>query len=722
MSKANQVTTARFVGAFLDELSRWGVQEVVVSPGSRSTPLAMCAFELASREPERLRVFVDADERSAGFFALGMAKASGRAVALVCTSGTATANYYPAVLEAEASRVPLIVLTGDRPERLQGLGAPQTCDQLNLYGGHVASFRQMPLATDDEAAYALARQAAREAVIAALPSGGTIVKSMRVAGVICGAPVHVNFPFEEPLVPDFEEPLPEPEPEPAAVAEGAPAQDGADGEPCACEAADAADGADAGDDAGDAEEPAADADAADVEDAAEEPAEEEPAEPYDPFAFGRRETHMSGVVCCRPALDTKQASKVGVFMRSGNAVIVAGEGACSTKGDARAVATLASVYGMPAIADPLSGLRSFDEVNVIDNYDTFIGEDGELPDDMMPRVVVRFGRYPVSKRATRMVERALAAGARQIVVDPTQTRDVNASTDLYVPVDAAEFARVMREAFRPLIAEGVPSRKTPQQLFAQRWHEANEAARDVVRSVEDAPSFEGTCVYRLLQAMPTQSCLFAANSLAIRMVDTFYLRRKRVTTVLCNRGLNGIDGTVSAGLGAAYSFKQTTLLVGDVALLHDLNALALQRELLEQGAAGAKVPSVVIVLLNNNGGGIFDTLPQSSQEPYFERLFLAPQDVDFAAVAQAFDVPYARVSGADAFEAVYRASLDVPGISIIEIPVELRGAAERLAPYQSMPEPEPEPEELPEGEEAGDVELAAGPADGGEQPEGAPVA
>ncbi|MFR3092351.1 MAG: thiamine pyrophosphate-binding protein, partial [Eggerthella lenta] len=117
--------------------------------------------------PDRLRLFVDVDERGAAYLALGLAKASGQPAAVICTSGTAVANYYPAVLEAESSRVPLIVLTGDRPARLQGLGAPQTCDQLNAYGSHVRAFRNMPEPAADAAAIALARQAAREACIAA---------------------------------------------------------------------------------------------------------------------------------------------------------------------------------------------------------------------------------------------------------------------------------------------------------------------------------------------------------------------------------------------------------------------------------------------------------------------------------------------------------------------------------------------------------------------------
>ena len=97
--EADPTASALFLGAFFDELERWGVHDVVVSPGSRSTPLAMTAYELSRRFPDRLRLFVDVDERGAAFFALGLAKASGQPAAVICTSGTAVANYYPAVLE-----------------------------------------------------------------------------------------------------------------------------------------------------------------------------------------------------------------------------------------------------------------------------------------------------------------------------------------------------------------------------------------------------------------------------------------------------------------------------------------------------------------------------------------------------------------------------------------------------------------------------------------------
>ena len=123
---------------FSDELVRCGLREVVLAPGSRSTPLAMAFYEAARQQ--RLRLHVRIDERSASFTALGLAKASRRPVAVLCTSGTAAANFHPAVIEADESGVPLLVLTADRPAELRGIGANQAIDQIKLYGAAVRWF------------------------------------------------------------------------------------------------------------------------------------------------------------------------------------------------------------------------------------------------------------------------------------------------------------------------------------------------------------------------------------------------------------------------------------------------------------------------------------------------------------------------------------------------------------------------------------------------------
>src|ERR1700710_2895690 len=129
--------TDTYIGlrAFVDELVRCGLRPACTSPGSRNTPLALTL----ARE-RRLRTTSHIDERCASFFALGVAKASGVPAALACTSGTAAANYLPAVIEAYEARVPLLVLTADRPPELRDIGAGQTIDQIKLYGSAAKGF------------------------------------------------------------------------------------------------------------------------------------------------------------------------------------------------------------------------------------------------------------------------------------------------------------------------------------------------------------------------------------------------------------------------------------------------------------------------------------------------------------------------------------------------------------------------------------------------------
>src|SRR5579871_4807393 len=129
-----------------DELARCGLREVVVAPGSRSTPLAIAFWEL--ERAGRVRLHVRIDERSAAFTALGLAKVSRHPVAVLCTSGTAAANFHPAVIEADESAVPLLVLTADRPPELRGTGASQTIDQVKMYGSAVRWFAEAGVPED----------------------------------------------------------------------------------------------------------------------------------------------------------------------------------------------------------------------------------------------------------------------------------------------------------------------------------------------------------------------------------------------------------------------------------------------------------------------------------------------------------------------------------------------------------------------------------------------
>jgi 2-succinyl-5-enolpyruvyl-6-hydroxy-3-cyclohexene-1-carboxylate synthase len=170
------------IGALVDELVRGGVGHLCLCPGSRSAPVALSA----ARHPG-MRVWTLIDERSAAFFALGMAKGLRGPVALLSTSGTAAANFFPALIEARYGRVPLVILTADRPRELRDCGAPQTIDQVRLYGDHVKWFVDVapPEATDDMLRYSRALACQAVATARERPAG----------------PVHLNVPLREPLVP-----------------------------------------------------------------------------------------------------------------------------------------------------------------------------------------------------------------------------------------------------------------------------------------------------------------------------------------------------------------------------------------------------------------------------------------------------------------------------------------------------------------------------------------
>jgi 2-succinyl-5-enolpyruvyl-6-hydroxy-3-cyclohexene-1-carboxylate synthase len=178
-----------FGETFADELVRCGLREAVLAPGSRSTPLAMAFFGAAERR--RIRLHVRIDERSASFAALGLAKASRRPVAVLCTSGTAAANFHPAVIEADESGVPLLVLTADRPGELRSTGANQAIDQVKLYGSAVRWFCEAGVPERRPGAAAYWRSLACQAWAHAAGSAGGFA-----------GPVHLNLAFRDPLTPD----------------------------------------------------------------------------------------------------------------------------------------------------------------------------------------------------------------------------------------------------------------------------------------------------------------------------------------------------------------------------------------------------------------------------------------------------------------------------------------------------------------------------------------
>lgn len=526
--------------AFAEELARSGLRRAVVSPGSRSTPLAVALW----RQGE-IEVTVIVDERSAAFFALGAAQASREPVALLCTSGTAAANYHPAVCEADESAVPLLVLTSDRPPELRGVGAGQTIDQVKLYGSAVRWFCEVGThAADDDGLLHYRSVACRALALA--------------RGEIRPGPVHLNLPFREPLAP-----LPV---EGAVTATDPLATEGRVGRPLTAVTR------------------------VDVE----------------PSAFLLEEVagHIGGAIA---------------------GVIVAGRQLDPELREP--LAHLARVSGFPILAEPTSQLRCgpHDRSRVVTAYDQLL-RDEHLARSVVPDLVLRFGEMPTSKPLRAWLA---ASGADEIVIDPLGGWN-----------EPTRRAAALLRADPTELASGWAARLEGEERPApERWLAAERAARGAleVALTEPGPITEPALHLALGRAHRDGDLVYTASSMPIRDQESFLAAEPTDALFLCNRGANGIDGLISSGIGAAQaSGRPTTIVTGDIGLLHDLGGLAALRDV--------STP-VRILVIDNGGGGIFHFLPQESAMPAdeFEALLGTPLGVDAARAAALFDLPHRRL-------------------------------------------------------------------------------
>ncbi|GAB3213094.1 2-succinyl-5-enolpyruvyl-6-hydroxy-3-cyclohexene-1-carboxylic-acid synthase [Marinactinospora thermotolerans] len=505
----------------VDELARCGLAEAVVAPGSRSTPLALALVA----HPD-IRVHVRIDERSAAFLALGLARVSRRAVALVCTSGTAAANFHPAVLEADQSGVPLLVLTADRPPELRGTGANQTVDQVALYGTAVRSFTEVGVADPVPGMRAYWRSLACRAWESA-------------AGRRPG-PVHLNLAFRDPLVPDAEEGgtrWPEP-------LEGRP-----DGRPWIASA--------------------------------------------------------SSVPCEAVPVELPQVER---------GVIVCGDGDY----DPIPFLALAAATGWPLFAEPTSNAR---RTGAVSTYRQLLAAPGFVAGHE-PELVVSVGRPGLSRQVLGYLRRA----PRHVVV-----------------AGPNGFADPVRTATDVVEAVAPPPGADPDTSWARSWRRAEEAARSAVDALLDAEETlsEPRLARDLAAHLPNGSLLFAGSSMPIRDLDAT-MSPRCAARIVGNRGVSGIDGTVSTALGAALAHQRDGggggyALLGDLALLHDQNGLVIGPQ--------EPRPDLAIVVVNNDGGGIFSGLEQAGH-PDFERVFGTPHGVSMEHVAMVADLAYTRLEWA----------------------------------------------------------------------------
>jgi 2-succinyl-5-enolpyruvyl-6-hydroxy-3-cyclohexene-1-carboxylate synthase len=548
-------TNLLWTSVLVETLHRLGLETAVICPGSRSAPLTI-AF---ARHPAIAAIPI-LDERSASFFALGMAKRSGKPVALVCTSGTAGANFYPAVIEARESRVPLLVLTGDRPPELRQCNAGQTIDQQKLFGDFPNGYSEVAVPGLDLKLLAYLRQ--------------TIVHAWErslypVAGV-----VHLNLPFREPLAPV-------------------------------------------------------------VEEGARSIAEQIPQDFFD--AVTKQERVEVGYEACQ-------------FVPGERTILVAGLAQPDDpKAYCEAIAQISKTLQVPVLAEALSPLRNYAKLNpyLVSTYDWML-RDEKRAAKLAPDCVIRVGEMPTSKALRQWLEKT---NPWQWVIDASDRNlDPLHGKTRHLRRSVTSFAQGLQD---------VNLRDLPPSDYLQQWCEAeDETRRSLDESLESTRfPFEGKVAWLLSQCLPSDTPLIVANSTPVRDMEGFWQPGDLAIRPFCNRGANGIDGTLSTALGISHGHRSSVLLTGDLALLHDTNGFLIRNQF---------VGHLTIILINNNGGGIFERLPIAQFDPPFEEFFATPQGIDFSLLCKTYGVAYERIHDWDRF--MMRLNpLPTTGIRVLEI-------------------------------------------------------
>lgn len=628
-------------GVMAETLRYCGVTHAVIAPGSRSAPLTL-AFALNAR----IETTAVLDERSAAFFALGIAKRTRNPVALVCTSGTAAANFLPAVIEAHYSQVPLIVLTADRPAHLRGVGAGQAIDQQKLYGAYAAYAHELPLPRFDLLPYM--RQTMIQAHLRAVVGGGGVV--------------HLNVPFEEPLAP-------------VAAAEPLPPFDAGDFF-AACQRASLPDLGNC--------EPAS-----------------LPWDLEDALAFGAK-----GLIIAGPYALGQGGGLLEPLLKIGQAAGWPVLADVLSRLRHHEVPGLVRVAHYDAILRNEKLARELlpDFVLQIGPLPTSKVLRNWLATHRPRRFVVSTATTelhdPLHGPVTPIVGSLahLAAGfalsghnaysrrwqqAQAAIEEKLQTR-LAALSAQGAAADASTIAADAKGAAADASAiaadaKGAVAGAGAQDVAGAPTADTAVSATDVSAVAADSGSFaqvkrgrasalpfEGCWPAVLAQALPAQTLVFVASSMPVRDAEAYWPLNDKGFQWYFSRGANGIDGTLSTALGVAHTADHPAVLVtGDLSFLHDQNGL-----LIAPWFKG----SLSVLLINNDGGGIFDHLPIADFDPPFEAYFATPQNVDFAKLAAAHGIRHHLAKDWSAVAKLF-AKLPQKGIRIVEIRTDRKADA-----------------------------------------------
>lgn len=572
-----------YIAALVDEFYQLGVRHAVFSPGSRSTTMAMLF-----KEHEGFETYMNIDERSASFMALGIAKAHKEPTVLVCTSGSAVAHYLPAILEAQYSGIPLIVLSADRPHTLLHVGAPQTVDQHKIFGTAVNYFEELAVPQESHY-YTYPRQVARKAYMKAMDTKK--------------GPVHINVPLFEPLVPELSRNHFEAGRSSFKVVK-----------------------------------------------------------PNYSSVFGcdnrNNLPHINNATDIAHRNDgTKEINDL--LERYERILILAGPQIDID--EAETICSFGEALQAPILADPLSNVRGCDTSKVvISTYDALLARQA-LWYELKPDCVIQFGQIVVSKRVQQMI--ASWTDVEYIEVNPTMdSMNPTGKTTMHMQASIDVFTHLY-------------GKNNNSDTYLNIWRRLDQAGKKQLSLASDEPHcFEGRTIRELQKQIPEDGQIFVANSMTIRDFDYFWFSGESKAVLYGNRGVNGIDGTISTALGLAVNGRPTYLVTGDLSLFHDLNGLAV---------AKTHNLNLTIILHNNDGGGIFEYLPQKGTK-HFDYLFSTSQGLDYSGAAKLYGCDYTKISSPDELSSVLANVSQETGVHIIEIPTNREYSRELHKKYTKV--------------------------------------
>ncbi|PQL23009.1 2-succinyl-5-enolpyruvyl-6-hydroxy-3-cyclohexene-1-carboxylic-acid synthase [Veillonella sp. T14073-2] len=572
-----------YIAALVDEFYQLGVRHAVFSPGSRSTTMAMLF-----KEHEGFETYMNIDERSASFMALGIAKARKEPTVLVCTSGSAVAHYLPAILEAQYSGVPLIVLSADRPHTLLHVGAPQTVDQHKIFGTAVNYFEELAVPQESHY-YTYPRQVARKSYMKAMDTKK--------------GPVHINVPLFEPLVPELSRNHFEAGRSSFKVVK-----------------------------------------------------------PNYSSVFGcdnrNNLTHVNNAIDITHGNDgTKEINDL--LERYERILILAGPQIDID--EANTIRFFGEALQAPILADPLSNVRGCGTSKVvISTYDALLAGQA-LWNELKPDCVIQFGQIVVSKRVQQMI--ASWTDVEYVEVNPTMdSMNPTGKTTIHMQASIDVFTHLH-------------GKNNSSDTYLNIWRCLDQVGKKQLSLAIDEPHcFEGRTIRELQKQIPEDGQIFVANSMTIRDFDYFWFSGESKATLYGNRGVNGIDGTISTALGLAANGRPTYLVTGDLSLFHDLNGLAV---------AKTHNLNLTIILHNNDGGGIFEYLPQKGTK-HFDYLFSTSQGLDYSGAAKLYGCGYTKIASPDELSAVLAKVSSESGVHIIEIPTNREYSRELHKKYTKV--------------------------------------